>query len=123
MAGMNCLYVSSPQKPGHGWAATPGAIAPPPEKGRASQGALSRSAPHVRLTAHSTRHPTPPRQGTDGYHSIEVTGDICGHLVPDFNRAEVDRLDEPRDHTPEATIRNLSATTPTDSVLPERLSA
>jgi integrase len=58
-----------------------------------------------------------------GYHSIEVTTDIYGHLAPGGNRAEVDRLDEPRDHTLEATIRNLSATTPTDSVLPERLSA
>jgi integrase len=58
-----------------------------------------------------------------GHHSIQVTADIYGHLVPGGNRAEVDRLDDPGEHAPEATIRNLSATTATDSVLPERLSA
>jgi len=41
-----------------------------------------------------------------GHHSIKVTVDIYGHLVPGANRAAVDRLD---DNT-NATIRNLSAT-------------
>ena len=39
-----------------------------------------------------------------GYHSIQVTVDIYGHLVPGGNTAAVDRLDD-------ASIRNLSATT------------
>lgn len=42
-----------------------------------------------------------------GHHSIKVTVDIYGHLVPGANRAAVDRLDD----APDATIRNLSATT------------
>ncbi len=58
-----------------------------------------------------------------GHHSIQVTADIYGHLVPGGNRAEVDRLDDPDEHTPEATIRNPAATTTTDSVLSDRLSA
>ena len=42
-----------------------------------------------------------------GHHSIKVTVDIYGHLVPGANRAAVDRLDDDQ----KATIRNLSATT------------
>jgi integrase len=38
-----------------------------------------------------------------GHHSIQITVDTYGHLVPGGNRAAVDRLDD-------ATIRNLSAT-------------
>jgi integrase len=30
-----------------------------------------------------------------GHHSIQVTVDVCGHLVPGGNKAAVDRLDEP----------------------------
>jgi hypothetical protein len=30
-----------------------------------------------------------------GHHSIQVTVDIYGHLVPGGNKAAVDRLDEP----------------------------
>ena len=42
-----------------------------------------------------------------GHHSISITVDIYGHLTPGGNKDAVDRLDDP---TPEATIRNLSAT-------------
>lgn len=42
-----------------------------------------------------------------GHHSISVTVDIYGHLTPGGNKAAVDRLDDP---SPDATIRNLSAT-------------
>ena len=38
-----------------------------------------------------------------GHHSIQITVDTYGHLVPGGNRAAVDRLDD-------APIRNLSAT-------------
>jgi integrase len=41
-----------------------------------------------------------------GHHSIKITVDIYGHLVPGANKAAVDRLDDP-------TIRNLPATTVT----------
>jgi integrase len=41
-----------------------------------------------------------------GHHSIRVTVDTYGHLVPGGNRAAVDRLDDPTD----ATIRNPAAT-------------
>ena len=41
-----------------------------------------------------------------GHHSIRVTVDTYGHLVPGGNRAAVDRLDDPAD----ATIRNPRAT-------------
>ena len=58
-----------------------------------------------------------------GHHSIQVTVDIYGHLVPGGNRAEVDRLDDAQENAPEATIRNLSATTTNDIVLEEQLSA
>jgi integrase len=37
-----------------------------------------------------------------GHHSIKVTVDIYGHLVPGANRAAVDRLDDDQ----EETIRN-----------------
>jgi integrase len=42
-----------------------------------------------------------------GHHSIQVTVDIYGHLVPGANRAAVNRLDEPRSP---ATARNPRAT-------------
>jgi integrase len=42
-----------------------------------------------------------------GHHSIRVTVDTYGHLVPGGNRAAVDRLDD----APDATIRNPDATT------------
>jgi len=45
-----------------------------------------------------------------GHHSIQVTADIYGHLVPGGNRAEVDRLDDSQETSQEATNRNLSAT-------------
>lgn len=41
-----------------------------------------------------------------GHHSIKITVDIYGHLVPGGNKDAVDRLDDISD----ATIRNLSAT-------------
>ncbi|MEW6299904.1 MAG: site-specific integrase [Thermodesulfobacteriota bacterium] len=53
-----------------------------------------------------------------GHASIRMTVDVYGHLVPGGNRSEVDRLDGPET----ATIRNLSATTPENAVLPKRLS-
>ena len=41
-----------------------------------------------------------------GHHSIKVTVDTYGHLVPGGNKAAVDRLDEPS----AASIRNPDAT-------------
>ena len=41
-----------------------------------------------------------------GHHSIRVTVDTYGHLMPRGNEAAVDRLDEVSD----ATIRNPDAT-------------
>jgi len=38
-----------------------------------------------------------------GHHSIRVTVDTYGHLVPGENKAAVDRLDD----APAATIRNV----------------
>ena len=38
-----------------------------------------------------------------GHHSIKITVDIYGHLVPGANKAAVDRLDD-------APVRNLPAT-------------
>lgn len=46
-----------------------------------------------------------------GHHSIQVTVDIYGHLVPGGNKAAVDRLDGPNT-AQGATIHNLSATNP-----------
>jgi integrase len=40
------------------------------------------------------------------HHSIKVTVDTYGHLVPGGNKAAVDRLDD----APAATIRNPAAT-------------
>jgi integrase len=40
-----------------------------------------------------------------GHHSIKITVDIYGHLVPGANKAAVDRLDDP-------TVRNPAATAP-----------
>jgi integrase len=42
-----------------------------------------------------------------GHHSIQLTVDTYGHLIPGGNRAAVDRLDGPEP----ATVRNPSATT------------
>lgn len=58
-----------------------------------------------------------------GHYSIQITVDTYGHLVPGGNRQAVDRLDDPQDTLPSTTIRNLSATTPLDAVLPSRVSA
>lgn len=44
-----------------------------------------------------------------GHHSIQMTVDIYGHLVPGGNKAAVDRLDEPALPS-HATIRNPDAT-------------
>jgi len=57
-----------------------------------------------------------------GHHSIQVTVDTYGHLVPGGNCQAVDKLDDP-EHVPGATIRNLPATMTHDSVLEEPLSA
>lgn len=54
-----------------------------------------------------------------GHHSIKVTVDTYGHLVPGGNKAAVDRLDGLEN----ATVRNLSATTPENAVLPLSKSA
>jgi len=35
-----------------------------------------------------------------GHHSIKVTVDVYGHLVPGANKAAVDRLDAPPSATP-----------------------
>lgn len=45
-----------------------------------------------------------------GHHSIRVTVDTYGHLVPGGNKAAVDKLDVPVLTASPATIRNLSAT-------------
>jgi integrase len=47
-----------------------------------------------------------------GHHSIRITVDTYGHLVPGGNRQAVDKLDGLEN----ATIRNLSATTPTETL-------
>jgi integrase len=57
-----------------------------------------------------------------GHHSIQVMVDTYGHLVLGGNRQAVDRLDDPVDYAPSATIRNLSATTIHDTVLEDSLS-
>lgn len=41
-----------------------------------------------------------------GHHSISLTVDVYGHLIPGANRQAVDRLDD----LEPAAIRNLSAT-------------
>jgi integrase len=58
-----------------------------------------------------------------GHYSIQITVDTYGHLVPGGNRQAVDRLDDPQDRLPEATIRNPDATSHFDSVLGNRVSA
>ena len=58
-----------------------------------------------------------------GHHSIKMTVDTYGHLVPGGNKAAVDRLDDPLFGGSPATIRNLSATTNKDSVLEDQVSA
>lgn len=58
-----------------------------------------------------------------GHHSIQITVDTYGHLVPGGNRQAVDKLDDPQEPPSHASIRNLSATIPLDAVLPNRVSA
>jgi len=42
-----------------------------------------------------------------GHHSIQITVDTYGHLVPGGNRRAVDRFDDdPQDTLPHTTIRN-----------------
>ena len=53
-----------------------------------------------------------------GHHSIQMTVDIYGHLVPGSNRQAVDRLDDPPSPPPPATIRNPDATTTANTVSP-----
>jgi len=47
-----------------------------------------------------------------GHHSITITVDTYGHLVPGGNKAAVDRLDE----LETTTIRNLDATATLNTV-------
>jgi len=58
-----------------------------------------------------------------GHYSIQITVDTYGHLVPGGNRQAVDRLDDPQDTLPHASIRNLSATTLLNTVSSYRVSA
>ena len=58
-----------------------------------------------------------------GHHSIKITVDTYGHLVPGGNRQAVDKLDDPQTHVLEATIRNPRATTPENLVLFDQLDA
>ena len=58
-----------------------------------------------------------------GHHSIQVTVDTYGHLVPGGNRQAVDRLDDPEEDEPEATSRNLSTTAHKNTVLRKKRSA
>ena len=43
-----------------------------------------------------------------GHHSIQITVDLYGHLIPGANRAAVDRLDD----APEASRCNAPASAP-----------
>jgi integrase len=38
-----------------------------------------------------------------GHHSIKITVDVYGHLIPGTNKAAVDRLDEATGRNPHAT--------------------
>jgi integrase len=58
-----------------------------------------------------------------GHHSIQVTVDTYGHLVPGGNRQAVDRLDDRSEISPEATNRNPAATTLNNAVFSSPLSA
>jgi integrase len=58
-----------------------------------------------------------------GHHSIQITVDTYGHLVPGGNRQAVDRLDDPQDHNADATDRNPDATREIDTVLAKSVSA
>jgi integrase len=58
-----------------------------------------------------------------GHHSIQVTVDTYGHLVPGGNRQAVDRLDDPQEPPQEATNRNPAATALTNTVFSSPLSA
>jgi integrase len=42
-------------------------------------------------------------KGQLGRHSIKITVDVYGHLVPGMNEAVVDRLDDATGHNPRAT--------------------
>lgn len=52
-----------------------------------------------------------------GHHSIQITVDIYGHLVPGGNRQAVDRLDDQTDQVLVTTIRNPAATSGSDAPL------
>lgn len=51
-----------------------------------------------------------------GHHSIQVTVDIYGHLVPGGNKAAVDRLDEPAPANPASPEPGLTQDGPTASL-------
>jgi integrase len=53
-----------------------------------------------------------------GHHSIQITVDIYGHLIPGSNRAAVNRLDTAPDRTPRAPTRRV--VTPQFSETPEK---
>jgi integrase len=57
-----------------------------------------------------------------GHHSIQMTVDTYGHLVPGGNRQAVDRLDDPQERPPAAPSRNLPATSDLNDVLGSRVS-
>ena len=58
-----------------------------------------------------------------GHHSIQMTVDVYGHLVPGSNRQAVDRLDDPTSPPAVPTIRNPGATSTVDAVLYPALSS
>ena len=58
-----------------------------------------------------------------GHHSIQVTVDIYGHLVPGGNKTTVDRLDDLAVPSSATTIRNPGATIIHDAVLGGQVSA
>ena len=57
-----------------------------------------------------------------GHHSIQVTVDLYGHLVPGGNRQAVDRLDDLPANVLQATIRNPDATSSRNAVIENQLS-
>lgn len=57
------------------------------------------------------------------HHSIQVTVDIYGHLVPGDNKTAVDRLDDFTVPSSATTIRNPDATITHDTVLGGLVSA
>jgi integrase len=83
---------------------------------------------HIRL--HDLRHTFASQNGESlayvqeqlGHHSIQITVDIYGHLVPGGNRQAVDRLDDLDESPTEATSRNLYATNAEDSAVTKHVS-